>query len=126
MKTVSFFGECAARTTKVLVSQPISHPYEVTGIRASFSNGCFNLLRLEVFISNDGDAASSGKPSGTSVLSDYGQVDYVVGNDEQVNMLHNVLVDHGGSWLKVYADNRGYEAQDVSVQITILPLERGE
>lgn len=124
MKTVSFFGQCAARSTLVLVSQLITHPYFLRRVRSSFSEGCFNLLRLEFFISSDNEAPASGKPSGSSILADYGQVDFVAGNSEVVDMRHEVEVPQGGSYLKIYADNLGYEAQDVNVQMFLELVER--
>lgn len=124
MKTVSFFGLCPARSTFVLVSQLITHPYLLRRVRASFSEGCYNLLRLEFLISSDDEAPSTGKPSGSSILSDYGQVDFIVGNSEVVDMGHEVEVPQGGSYLKIYADNRGYKAQDISVQMFLAPIER--
>jgi len=124
MKTVSFYGTCSARSTLVLVSQRITHEYEVKKIRASFANGCFNQVRLEFLVAPDDHAPSSGSPSGVSMLDDYGQVKFVVGNDEDVVMEHSLVVDYGGSFLKVYADNRAYTDEDVVVQMTIEDVER--
>lgn len=124
MKTVSFFGTCSARSTKVLVSGRITHKYEIKKIRASFAAGCFNNLRLEFMVSADDSAPETGKPGGVSLLADYGQVEFVVGNDEDMVMEHSLVVDYGGSFIKVYADNLGYTDQDISVQITIEDIAR--
>ncbi len=124
MKTVSFYGMCPARSTVVLVSKAITHAYDVKRIRASFRVSADNLLQLEFFVSPDSDAPSSGKPNGLSMLADYGQVAYVVGNDEVCDMQHEVESDSGGSWIKVYANNSDYYEHAVNVQVFIEPIER--
>lgn len=124
LKTVSFYGNCAARSVLTLVSKPITHPYRTVGIRAKFAEGCENLMRLEFMIAADAEAPGTGKPSGSSLLADYGQVEYVAGNDEVVMMSHEVEVPEGNSYVKVYADNEDYYAHDVVVQIAIESMER--
>lgn len=124
MRTVSFYGQVEARSTVVLCSPRISTGYVVRRMRVSFANGCFNLVKVEVFVSPDDSTPTTGKPSGLSVLDDYGQVPYVVGNAEVVDMFHDQGVDQAGSFLKVYANNTGYQKQDVSVQVEIEPTER--
>lgn len=119
LKTISFFGVCLARSEKTLVSAPISRAYKVKKLRASFPDGVNNLMGLEVFLGADSDAPESGKPGGASVLADYGQVSYVTGNDEQVVMEHEVEVEGGNSFVKVYANNTDYHDHSVNVQVTI-------
>lgn len=124
MKTVSFYGTCAARSVLTLCSKPITHPYVTRKIRAKFADGCENLMRLEFMIAPDDETPATGKPNGSSLLADYGQVEYVVGNDEVIEMSHDVEVPEGNSFVKVYADNRDYYPHDVLVQIAIESLER--
>jgi hypothetical protein len=125
MKTVSFFGTCTASSTKVLVSKHIGHPYEVKRISARFANGCNNLITNEFYISPDSDAPSTGKPNGISLLKDYGQVDYVTGNDDTKKMEHDVEMPESGSYLKVYADNSDTFDHSIDVQIEIEEKRRG-
>jgi len=125
-KTVSFFAACEARSEKTLVSQRITTPYVVRRIRASFAMGCENLHQLEFFIGDDSDAPSAGRPGGSNLLQDYGQVRYVAGDGEVVLMEHEVPVLQGNTWLKVYANNTDYYAHDINVQITIETQERRE
>lgn len=124
LKTVSFYGSCGARSEVTLCSKPITHPYRTKKIRVKFANGCENLMQLQFMIGADDETPASGKPSGSSLLADYGQVEYVVGNDEVVVMSHEVEVPEGNSYIKVYADNGDYYAHDVVVQIAIESLER--
>lgn len=124
LKTVSFYGSCAAGSVVTLCSQPITHPFRVKKIRAKFADGCVNAMRVEFILAGDKHAPATGRPNGISILSDYGQVDYVVGNNEVVELQHEVDVREGNTYVKVYADNRDFNAHDVLAQITIDSVER--
>lgn len=126
MKTVSFYGSCDARSSLVLVSPRITRPYHVIKIHAKFPGGANNLLKLRFYESPDDHAPASGAPSGVSLLADYGQVDYVVGDDDSKRLEHHLVVDTGGSFLKVYAVNDDFYEHDVDVQIMIEEHVEGE
>lgn len=124
MKTVSFHDTCVAGSSKVLVSKRIGHPYNVTRIRARFAQGCNNTLKLAFYISLDDNAPAAAAPTGVSMLQDYGQVDYVVGNDDTKDMQHEVKMAESGSFLKVYGQNSDGFDHTMDAQITIEELER--
>lgn len=124
MKTVSFNGTCTAGASKVLVSKHIGHPYKVTRIRARFAQGCNNTLKLAFYMSPDNDAPAAAAPNGMSMLQGYGQVDYVVGNDDTKDMPHTLTVRESGTYLKVYAQNSDAFDHTIDSQITIEELER--
>jgi hypothetical protein len=124
MKTVAFFGSCAARSSLVLVSPRISTPFTFKRFHCKFESGCQNLLSLRFYYSSDDQAPSSGAPSGLSVLREYGQVDYVVGDGDSKHLEHEVEVKEGGSYFKVYAVNDDFYAHDVDVQMEIEISER--
>ncbi len=126
MKTISFYGPCAASGEVTLVSQQISEPFRVVGSRCKFADGCGNKVRLEFLVAPDGDAPASGRPNGASILADYGQVPYVCGNDEEIILHHDVEVPEGNSWVKVYAVNLDFFAHDVLAQVFIEPMPRKE
>lgn len=123
-KTVSFYGTCSSRSELTLVSEPITHPFRVKKIRAKFAGGCENKVRLEFVLAADNDAPVTGRPNGSSLLADYGQVSYLVGNDEVVVLEHEVDSREGNAYVKVYAFNGDWYDHDVLVQITIETLER--
>lgn len=118
-KTVSFVGSVPLRDEIVFVSARISTPFRMTRIVSTFALGQNNLVQLSFFIATDPDAPSSGIPSGNSVLKDYGQVDYVVGEDTQLDMSHSVREVQAGAWLKVRAVNADFFEHAVNVQMTI-------
>lgn len=121
MKIVSFFGSVTAGQSNTFVSPLISSKYIIKKIRASFALGCDNLCVLRFFKSMDDYAPADGLPTGDNLLKDYGQVDYVIGNDEVIEMEHEVDQATGNSFLKVCAGNADSVAHSVNVQITIEP-----
>lgn len=125
MKTVSFNGVCSARSTVVLTTPRITHPYKIVRIHCRFPVGCINELRLRFYTSPDDDVPSSGPPNGVSMLREYGHVDYVVGDGDSKSMDHDLDVAESNSWLKVYAVNDDYYDHAVDVQMTLEPKKRG-
>ena len=124
MKTVSFYGECAARSVLTLVSNPITHPFRTKKMRVKFADGCVNEVQIEIMVSPDNEAPATGRPNGSSLLQDYGQVRYLVGNDEVVEIEHDVEVPEGNWFVKVFADNGDFNPHDILVQVTIESVER--
>ena len=124
MKTVSFHGTCAAGATVVLVSKRIGHPYEVKHITCTFAPGCDNLMQVKFYTSYDDEAPAAAEPSDISMLRDYGQVDYVIGNANQKRMEHDLEVNNSGSYLKVYANNSDTFDHSVDVQMEIEEKDR--
>jgi len=125
MKTVAFYGTVSANSELTLVSPRICSGFALKRILVTFAPGCENLVALRFFYSLDDHAPSSGYPSGINVLRDYGQVDYVVGDDVQKNLDHEVEILEGGAYLKVHADNDDSYPHSVDVQMFIEPLPRG-
>ncbi len=119
MKTISFVVDCGARSKIVLVSKRINHAYMLKRIVANFEQGASQEMKLRFYVSLDEHAPTTGEPSGTSILRDYGQVDYVVGEASQKRMDHDLEVSEKGSYLKVYADNQDFFAHLVDVQMYI-------
>lgn len=119
IKTVSFYGTCLARSEKTLVTPMISRKFTIKKVSARFPSGSNNLIKLYFFYSIDDDAPAAGRPSGTSILQDYGQVEYIVGNNDSKIMNHNVEVKNGNMYLKVYAYNEDYYDHDIDVQMEI-------
>jgi len=124
VKTVSFFGTCTANSTIVLVSQRISTPFELATIAANFALNTNRKLQLEFYISPDPDAPSAAKPNGFNILSEYGQVFYLTGDDQEKTLKNNASKKEVPSWLKVYANNIYNFDHTIDVQITINILPR--
>lgn len=124
LKTVVFVGVVASRSEVTLVSKRIGTPYRVRWIRATFPLGCNDLVKVRLFMSPDATAPTSGEPTGVSVLRDYGQVDYLIGDGEQKWIDHDVEMEESGSWLKVHAENGDWAQHIIDVQVGIEIGER--
>jgi len=118
-KTVSFYGSATARGIVTLASTRIQRPFTVKEIHATFPVGTLNLLLLRFYLSGDAHAPTTGLPSGTSLLQDYGQVDYLTGDGTRKVTDHEVGVETGGHYLKVHATNNDWYAHAIDVQIII-------
>jgi len=119
LKTISFFGTCLARSELTLVSKRIATPYQLNELHASFPGGTLNLMSLRFYTSSDNEAPAAGAPNGVSILRDYGQVDYLLGDAIYKHLQHQISVAEAGTYLKVYADNTDFFDHAVDVQITI-------
>lgn len=123
-KTVTFYGTTTAQGELTLVSDRIGHPYTMKRVRVSFPAGSINLHQVSIYIDQDETAPSSGKPGGISVFADYGQVDYLVGEGEVVELAHVVDVPWSNSWIKVYGNNADFYDHALNVQVEIETAER--
>jgi len=119
LKTVTFYGVCLARAELTLVSKRIGTPFRLKGIHATFPLGCINLLLLRFFTASDNEGPAAGQPNGVNLLRDFGQVDYVVGDDTKKEILHELEVAEAGTYLKVHGENQDYFDHAVDVQILI-------
>lgn len=124
-KTLMFAGTCPARGELTVVSQRISRLFRTRRFSVRFPAGCINLLGLSFFVAQDDEAPAAGKPSGISVLQDYGQVDSVRGEGVQIVLDHVVGGGASGAYLKVYAANADFYAHAVDVDIEIEVEDEG-
>jgi len=124
MKTVAFYGTVSARSEQTLVCQRIATPFNLKRILVRFAPGCENLVFLRFFISLDAHAPSSGTPSGINILDEYGQVNYITGDDVLKDLEHEVECAEGGAYLKVYAKNDDYYDHSIDVQMFLEPIAR--
>lgn len=124
MKVISFYGNSPARSGVTLVSPRIQSGYRVKKVVANFALGCQNLLKLHCFSSPDNWAPADEVPTGLNYFSDYGQVDYVVGDNIQLRLDHEVEIPERGSYIKIYGENNDYYDHAVNVQVTIELIDR--
>lgn len=120
-KTMMFAGTCAARSVLTLVSQRITRPFRTRQITIRFAPGCSNLMALTFFAAGDDQAPTTGKPSGISLLQDYGQVDSVRGDGVQIVLNHVIHAATGGVYLKIHASNTDWydHAIDCDIEIEV-------
>ena len=121
--TVPFKGTCLANSTVILVSERLTFPYRTERIISSFALNTNHTLHLIPYLSWDPSTPSTGLPSGSSLFSPYGQVEYLSGDDEHEEHIHQTLVKRFGSYLKIYANNIDSFDHTIDVQIQITVIE---
>jgi hypothetical protein len=119
LKTVAFYGTAPARSGVTLLSKRISTSFRLRGLVVTFPVGTLNLLTLRFYASLDQEVPTTTEPSGVSLLRDYGQVDYLAGDGEQLAIDHSVDMAEAGSYLKVWALNTDFYDHAVNVQMTL-------
>jgi len=121
--TISFVGTVGAGAEKTLVSQRISTPFNIKQVSVSFPGGHNRLVQISVFISPDPKAPTTGKPTGLNIFEALGQVNYIVGNNEQKKMFIEKPYTVKGGYVKIYAINNDGVQHTIDAQVTIELLE---
>ena len=122
--TVPFTGTCLSNDELTLVSKRLNFPYRTNKVVAAFALNTAHTLQLIPFISFDPSAPAAGRPSGQPLFSPYGQVEYLSGDDEHEEHVHQILVKRSGSYLKIYANNTDSFDHTVDAQIHITVIEK--
>jgi len=105
LHTLSFYGTVSASSRVTLTSKRLAFPYIINHIRVKFALGQNGLVQHKFFVSDDKASPSSGEPSGVNILEQWGSVDYVVGDDDILEMDDNTYIDRMNTWIKVLAIN---------------------
>ena len=117
--TLPFFGSVAAGGELTLVSQRLNFTYTIRTLIASFALGCDRTLQLRYYLSYENSAPAAGRPTGEDLLSIYGQVPYLVGDDERKEFPHEIHVPRAGSYLKIYGNNSDTFPHTLDAQVVI-------
>lgn len=117
--TLAFAGSVSAGGELTLCSKLLNFPFMIRSLHSSFALGCNRTTQIRFFLSPDKSAPTTGKPSGQDLLLAYSQVPYLVGDDEQKNFPHEILVPERGSFLKVHGYNTDTFPHTIDSQIII-------
>lgn len=117
--TLPFFGSVAAGGELTLVSKALIFPYTISLLTASFALGTDRTLQVRFIMSKDPTAPAAGLPTGLDLLSIYGQVPYLVGDDERKEFPHEIQIPESGTFLKVYGYNSDAFPHTLDAQIVI-------
>jgi len=123
--TIPFHATVPLNATRSYASKRITSPFVIRELRTSFALNCNRTLQVSFWLSPDPETPN-GQPSGYSLLSPLGQVDYLVGDDEQKILPHEVYVDAAGMYLKVMAVNSDGFDHTLDAQIVIALKPRVE
>lgn len=117
--TLAFAGTVAAGGELTLSTKLLNFPFMIRSLHSSFALGCDRTTQIRFFLSPDGSTPTTGKPSGQDLLLAYSQVPYLIGDDEQKSIPHEVQVRTSGHYLKVYAYNTDVYSHTIDCQIII-------
>lgn len=123
--TIPFHDICPANSNLTLVSKKISFPFSTRKIVASFALNTNCLLSLYYFISGGPEAPTSVPPDGVDLLSLFGNVGYLTGDDSDFSIDHEFIMDTFPNYLKIYAINSdGFDHTILSsIEIEVLPFK---
>ena len=116
---LSFQGSVTAGARVTLVSVRLGFPYQIKHIRVKFALGHTGLVQHTFYVSNDNAAPTTTIPSGQNILAQYGNVDYVIGDDDVLDMSDETFVSRMPTWLKVHAYNTDTATHTINTLITI-------
>jgi len=101
----------------------IRFSFRTKRFRIKYALNTNGTLRIKFFLSLDPEAPSSGEPTGTNLFAERGQITYIVGDDEWIELEHEITTLTLNNWLKLHAENLDSFAHTVLAQVTIERLE---
>jgi galactose mutarotase-like enzyme len=117
--TLPFFGSVDANSIKTLVSSALTFPFTTESFRVHFALNTNKLLRVRFFISPDDSEPTSFPVTGHSIFEPSGQVDYLVGDDETVEVRYRVAMNESGMFIKVIAENLDSYEHSIDAHVEI-------
>lgn len=120
MKHVMIFqGSVTTGASVTLVSQRLRFPYVLENLRVKFALGHVGLVQHRFFVSDDELAPTTEQPSGSNILKQYGNVDYVIGDDDVLELKDETHVTRQGTYIKVFVTNSDTVTHTINVVATI-------
>ena len=102
--SIPLHGTVSANSTVSISSSLFDFPFRFLKARIGFPPGSHRKVQIKIIISSDTANPSTGVPHGHSLLSLYSTTDYIVGDDESVDVLY-VGDFPPRRCIKVYANN---------------------
>lgn len=116
---ICFLGTVAAEGELTLCSKRLNFPYTTQSVRCFFPLNTNRTVQISFYISPDDTVPATGKPTGQSIFSPYSPIDYIVGDNELKEIVHQVEVKEMGTYIKVYAKNTDAFPHTVDAQAMI-------
>lgn len=124
--TITFFGTVPLNSNKTFVGKQISVPFIVREIAQSFAAGLNRTMTTKYFIDNDAEASTTDQPNGVNILSQFGQVTYITGDDERKVLSQETEIPFANAYIKLYCENSDTFDHTLDAQVTIELLPRPE
>jgi len=124
LKTLTFFTEVPAKQKRSVVSELLDFPYLIKEARVRFYLNVRGNLRVKILVSFDNVIPDNAEPAGFNVMK-YGNVDYIIGDNETVPIYIAFPVKREGSYIKVFGYNLDSFPHKLDVKIDLdIPDER--
>lgn len=117
--TIPFYVEIPQSSNKTVKSQSLNFFYTTRTVAITFALNTNRLVRVYPIISLDDQIPKSGMPSGQQLFAPYGQVKYLVGDDQTVRVKHETTTFQKPSWITLYIDNLDTYDHTIHAHVTI-------
>jgi hypothetical protein len=117
--TLAFSGTASASSVLTLAGNRIPFRFRVREVIIDWPIGTNKLLQVKVFVATDAEAPSTGEPTGTNIISPYGQRQYLVGSSgvQRYPIFYETNVP--GLYVKVYGNNTDTSDHALDVRVVI-------
>jgi hypothetical protein len=119
-------GEVLALSQTTLVSEHVTFSYILDRLIINFPTGCDYLVRAYPYISLDPTVHTADLPQGTPILSPLSPKPYLLGDNTNVDLDPDIVVDIRGTWIKLHLVNADIYPHHVSAIITLRELRPEE
>lgn len=123
--TVPFRGSVTAGSNTVLVSEPINSPYRTKSFHLKFELNTARTVRVRFFMGEDSSAVLASVERQTDLFRQLAQNSEFVGDDQDIDLSHEVEVPQRGTFLKVLAINDDGFTHAFDAQVTVELLDTG-
>jgi hypothetical protein len=121
--TIPFRGGVSASSNRVLVSNRIDSPYRTKSFHIKFELNTQRTVRLRFFMGEDSDDTFANVERQNDLFRQLAQDSEFAGDDQDIDLQHEVQIPQRGTFLKVLAENDDLVDHFFDAQITIELLD---
>lgn len=123
--TIPFRGTVTANSSLVLVSQQIDAPFRTLHFSLRFELNTNRTVEAHFIVANDANADAAIVALQNDLFAQLAQHSGFVGDDQDIDLDHNVDIPTSNSFLKILIDNNDGFPHEIDAQITIELFSRG-
>lgn len=102
---IPFYGTVSLSSQLTLKSKRLNFLYRTISFEVSFPLNTNRTVEVYPMISFTSEIPASGRPDGTFLYEQFGNVAYIVGDDDRITARHESQLFQIGSYLTVYLVN---------------------
>lgn len=120
--TLLYDGSVGAGAGVTLVSKRLTFPFTTERFRVHFALNTNKTLRIRFFISADASAPTAQPVVGHNIFAPLGQVDYIVGDNQEVEVPYRVKCVDRGTYIKLFAENLDANPHTIDAHVFVSRL----